>query len=208
VVPDGFALTAAAFRLHLAQAGLDRTIYDELDRLDLRDVATLAAVARGIRERVAAAPLPAAVVEQLQAAYRTLSARYGDEATDVAARSSATAVDLPSASFRHRDVALSVGIQKMVRSDLGSAGVINGIGRSSGARSPRRRSSWCTRDADGHRVGAGRPERRAVHRPGPPRDGPLAAGAPDPRALAPPGRCRAGRRRDLECFPRLAAVSL
>ena len=174
-VPDGFALTAAVFRLHLAQAGLEHTIYDELDRLDLRDVATLATVARGIRERVAAAPLPADVAAQLDAEYRTLSARYGEEATDVAVRSSATAEDLPSASFagqqetylnvrgregldravrnclaslftdraivyrvqngfRHRDVALSVGVQKMVRSDLGSAGVIFTLDTESGFR--------------------------------------------------------------------------
>src|SRR5690242_9704018 len=164
-VPDGFALTADAFRLHLAEAGLDRCIYDELERLDLRDVATLAEVSRSIRERIAAAPLPAAVATQLQAAYRTLSGSYAEDATDVAVRSSATAEDLPSASFagqqetflnvrggdaldravrscfaslftdraivyrvqngfRHRDVALSVGVQQMVRSDLGSAGVI------------------------------------------------------------------------------------
>lgn len=174
-VPDGFALTAAGFRLHLAQAGLERTIYDELDRLDLRDIATLATVARGIRERVAAAPLPAPVAAQLDAEYRALSARYGEEATDVAVRSSATAEDLPSASFagqqetylnirgrealdravrnclaslftdraivyrvqngfRHRDVALSVGVQKMVRSDLGSAGVIFTLDTESGFR--------------------------------------------------------------------------
>ncbi len=174
-VPDGFAITASAFRLHLAQAGLDRTIYDELDRLDLRDVATLATVARGIRERIAAAPLSAILAAQLDAAYRTLSARYGEEATDVAVRSSATAEDLPTASFagqqetylnvrgrealdravrscfaslftdraivyrvqngfRHRDVALSVGIQKMVRSDLGSAGVIFTLDTESGFR--------------------------------------------------------------------------
>lgn len=174
-VPDGFALTADAFRLHLAEAGLDRSIYDELDRLDLRDIATLAGVARSIRERVSSAPLPAAVSAELDAAYRTLSASYGEEATDVAVRSSATAEDLPSASFagqqetylnvrgrdaldhavrlclaslftdraivyrvqngfRHRDVALSVGVQKMVRSDLGSAGVIFTLDTESGFR--------------------------------------------------------------------------
>ena len=174
-VPDGFAITAGAFRLHLAQAGLDRTIYDELDRLDLRDILALGTVARSIRERIAAAPLPAPVADQLDAAYRTLSAGYGEEATDVAVRSSATAEDLPSASFagqqetylnvrghdaldravrscfaslftdraivyraqngfRHRDVALSVGVQKMVRSDLGSAGVIFTLDTESGFR--------------------------------------------------------------------------
>ncbi len=174
-VPDGFVLTADAFRLHLAEAGLDSEIYEELDALDLNDVGALATTARRIRERVAAAPLPAAVSRQLTAAYRDLSRKYGDDATDVAVRSSATAEDLPSASFagqqetylnvrglggldesvrrclaslftdraivyrahhgfRHRDVALSVGVQKMVRSDLGSAGVIFTLDPESGFR--------------------------------------------------------------------------
>jgi pyruvate,water dikinase len=164
-VPDGFALTAAAFRLHLAEAGLDRTIYNELERLDVTDVAALAVTARAIRDRVAAAPLPEAVRAKVETAYQGLSQACGEEATDVAVRSSATAEDLPSASFAgqhetylnirgvraldtairaclaslftdraivyrvqhgfaHSDVALSVGVQKMVRSDLGSAGVI------------------------------------------------------------------------------------
>ncbi|HET9727123.1 MAG TPA: phosphoenolpyruvate synthase [Gemmatimonadales bacterium] len=164
-VPDGFAVTAAAFRRHLAEAGLDRTIYEELDRLDVRNVAALAAAGHSIRERVAAAPLPRPVAEQLAAAYQALSSARSEESTDVAVRSSATAEDLPGASFagqqetylnvrgrealdravrscfaslftdraivyrvqngfRHRDVALSVGVQQMVRSDLGSAGVI------------------------------------------------------------------------------------
>jgi pyruvate,water dikinase len=172
-VPDGFALTVAAFRLHLAEAGLDRTIFDELNRLDVRDVAALAGVAQSIRERVAAAPLPRVVAEQLGAAYAALSSSRREEATDVAVRSSATAEDLPSASFagqhetylnvrgrealdhavrncfaslftdraivyrvqngfRHEDVALSVGVQHMVRSDLGSAGVIFTLDTESG----------------------------------------------------------------------------
>ncbi|MEO6714755.1 MAG: phosphoenolpyruvate synthase, partial [Mycobacteriales bacterium] len=150
-------------------------IYEELDRLDLHDVSALATVARGIRERIAAASLPAIVARELDAAYQTLSACYDEEATDVAVRSSATAEDLPSASFAgqqetylnvrggealdravrscfaslftdraivyrheygfdHRDVALSVGIQKMVRSDLGSAGVIFTLDTESGFR--------------------------------------------------------------------------
>jgi pyruvate,water dikinase len=174
-VPDGFAITAAAFHLHLAEAGLDPAIYAELDRLDLTNLGALATTARSIRERVAAAPLPAAVLEQLTAAYRTLSLEYGEEATDVAVRSSATAEDLPTASFAgqqetylnvsglpaldaavracmaslftdraityraqhgftHREVGLSVGVQKMVRSDLGSAGVIFTLDTESGFR--------------------------------------------------------------------------
>jgi pyruvate,water dikinase len=175
VVPDGFALTAAAFRLHLAEAGLDRSIYGELDRVDPADLAALTATARSIRERISAAPLPAVVRAGLAEAYRTLSRASGEDATDVAVRSSATAEDLPTASFAgqqetylnvvglpaldaavracmaslfteraivyrrehgyaHRDVALSVGVQKMVRSDLGSAGVIFTLDTESGFR--------------------------------------------------------------------------
>ena len=163
-VPDGFAVTASAFRLHLVEAGLDRTVYERLDALDLRDVDSLARAAREIRERVAGAPLPVAVRAAAMAAYRSM-AEAGLGAPAVAVRSSATAEDLPSASFagqqetylnirgedaldqairscfasvftdraivyraehgfRHRDVALSVGIQRMVRSDVGGAGVI------------------------------------------------------------------------------------
>ncbi|HEV8245951.1 MAG TPA: phosphoenolpyruvate synthase, partial [Polyangiaceae bacterium] len=164
-VPDGFALTASAFRLHLERAGLDQSIYSELDALDVRDVQALSKLGRSIRLRVASAPLPPELESELAAAYRELSAHYGDDETDVAVRSSATAEDLPSASFAgqqetylnvhgkaalndavrncmaslftdraiayrsergfvHRDVALSVGVQKMVRSDSASAGVI------------------------------------------------------------------------------------
>ena len=174
-VPDGFALTSDAFRLHLEEAGLDSSIYAELDHLDIGDVTALASTARSIRARISGAPLPAPVVAAVEAAYAKLSAGSGDEATDVAVRSSATAEDLPTASFAgqqetflnvrggealdrairgcmaslftdraivyraqhgfaHRDVALSVGVQKMVRSDLGSAGVIFTLDPESGFR--------------------------------------------------------------------------
>jgi pyruvate,water dikinase len=164
-VPDGFALTADAFRLHLREAGLDGWIYGELDALDLRDVAALKQVGARIRRAVSGAPLPRQVAADVTAAYAELSHAFGEEATDVAVRSSATAEDLPTASFagqqetylnvhgeagllravadcmaslftdraivyraergfRHADVALSVGVQKMVRSDLGAAGVM------------------------------------------------------------------------------------
>ncbi len=164
-VPDGFAVTADAYRLHLAEAGLADAIHDELDRLDVSDVAALQAAGASIRQRVRRAPLPETVRAAVLAAYRELSARYGTAEADVAVRSSATAEDLPDASFAgqqetylnvqggerllekvrdcmaslftdraiayraergfdHRAVALSVGVQKMVRSDLGSAGVI------------------------------------------------------------------------------------
>jgi pyruvate,water dikinase len=174
-IPDGFAITAAAFHRHLAEAGLDRTIYAELDRLDLSSLDALGTTARSIRERIASASLPAAVREELTAAYRALSQEYGEEAADVAVRSSATAEDLPDASFAgqqetflnvvglpaldaavracmaslftdraiiyraqhgfpHREIGLSVGVQKMVRSDLGSAGVIFTLDTESGFR--------------------------------------------------------------------------
>jgi pyruvate,water dikinase len=164
-VPDGFALTADAFRRHLRDARLDDEIYSMLDRVGPQDVAELQRVGRAIRERVQAAPLPRDLELELAEAYTRLSRQYGEAATDVAVRSSATAEDLPGASFagqhesylnirgqaalsdavracmaslftdraivyrlergyRHRDVALSVGIQKMVRSDLACAGVI------------------------------------------------------------------------------------
>ncbi len=164
-VPDGFAVTAEAFRLHLRKGGIEKDVYAELDGLDPHDVGALGAAGQRIRQLVRSAPLPAEVAAQLGAAYADLSRGYGETETDVAVRSSATAEDLPTASFAgqqetflnvrggaplaaalrdcmaslftdraivyraergfdHREVALSVGVQKMVRSDLGSAGVI------------------------------------------------------------------------------------
>jgi pyruvate,water dikinase len=174
-VPDGFALTADAFRLHLEQSGLAGDVYALLDRLDVRDVAALAKTGAEIRRRVREAPLPEVVVQQTVEQYHELSVQYGEEETDVAVRSSATAEDLPTASFAgqqetflnvrgraalieavrncmaslftdraivyrtehgfaHRQVALSAGVQKMVRSDLGSAGVIFTLDTESGCR--------------------------------------------------------------------------
>jgi pyruvate, water dikinase len=174
-VPDGFAVTADGFRLHLKRAGLDERIYTALDRLDASDVTALSQVARSIREDIRSAPLPPELAARITQAYRTLSKRYEEEETDVAVRSSATAEDLPTASFAgqqesylnvrgeerllqavrdcmaslftdraivyrtergfaHRGVALSVGVQKMVRSDLGSAGVIFTLDTESGFR--------------------------------------------------------------------------
>ncbi|HEX5102042.1 MAG TPA: phosphoenolpyruvate synthase, partial [Polyangiaceae bacterium] len=174
-VPDGFAITAGAFRLHLQRAGLAEVIYAELDGLDVKDIAALSRVAARVRERIRSAPLPPEVEARIAQAYRELSKRYEEEETDVAVRSSATAEDLPTASFagqqesylnvrgrerlmqavrdcmaslftdraivyraergfRERDVALSVGVQKMVRSDLGSAGVIFTLDTESGFR--------------------------------------------------------------------------
>jgi len=174
-VPEGFVLTADAFRLHLREAKLTGWIEQTLAGLDVRDVRALAEVGQAIRTRVREAPLPSVLVPQLTAAYAALSRSCGDAETDVAVRSSATAEDLPGASFAgqhetylnvrgvpaldaairacfaslytdraivyrtekgfaHSRVALSVGVQKMVRSDLGSAGVIFTLDTESGFR--------------------------------------------------------------------------
>ena len=171
-VPDGFATTAAAFREFLAQDGLDERIRSALASLDVDDVAALASTARGIRELVLAAPFPKRLETEVLAAFRRLSA--GQEVS-VAVRSSATAEDLPQASFAgqqetflnvrgeaamlgamhevfaslfndraiayrvhqgfaHEAVALSAGVQYMVRSDLGASGVMFTLDTDSGFR--------------------------------------------------------------------------
>ncbi|HEU4615930.1 MAG TPA: phosphoenolpyruvate synthase [Kofleriaceae bacterium] len=172
-VPDGFAITAHAFREHLRVAGLASDIYRELARLDVEDTNALARAAKSIRDRVSAAPLPDAIGRAVTAAYEQLSQSYGEQATDVAVRSSATAEDVPEASFAgqhdtfvnvrgvpavldavracmaslftdraivyrnahgipHDTVALAVCVQKMVRSDLASAGVMFTLDTESG----------------------------------------------------------------------------
>ena len=164
-VPDGFATTADAYRGFLAASGADQDLVRILEGLDVSDVAELARRGRSARERILAAPFPAELEDAIRAAYGRLSAEHGEAATDVAVRSSATAEDLPDASFAgqqetflnvrgeralleavrrcfaslytdraiayrvsrgfaHEQVALSAGVQKMVRADLGAAGVI------------------------------------------------------------------------------------
>ncbi|HEY0766439.1 MAG TPA: phosphoenolpyruvate synthase [Steroidobacteraceae bacterium] len=161
-VPGGFATTAHAYREFLAQGGLDARIRSELAALDVDDVARLAATGARIRQWILATPLPPALAAAVSAQLRHLSAG-GDIA--VAVRSSATAEDLPEASFagqqesllnvrgeaavlkamhevfaslfndraiayrvhqgfEHAAVALSAGVQHMVRSDLGASGVM------------------------------------------------------------------------------------
>jgi pyruvate,water dikinase len=174
-VPDGFAVTADAFRQHLERGGLNDFVYSLLDTLDVTDVTKLALAGRAIRERIRSTPLPTELEAEILSAYIALSSKYGNGGTDVAVRSSATAEDLPTASFAgqqetylnvrggaqlitavracmaslftdraiayrvergfgHRQVALSVGVQKMVRSDLGSAGVLFTLDTESGFR--------------------------------------------------------------------------
>jgi pyruvate,water dikinase len=170
-VPGGFATTAHAFREFLAHEGLRERILGRLDTLDVDDVRALAEAGAAIRRWVVETPFPPA----LEAAIREHFARLegGDARASFAVRSSATAEDLPDASFAgqqesflnvsgiddvlHRvrdvfaslyndraisyrvhkgvvgaDVALSAGVQRMVRSDLGTAGVIFTIDTESG----------------------------------------------------------------------------
>ncbi len=163
-VPNGFAVTAEAYRHLLRVGGLGEQVHATLRGLDTRNLGELAARGRKVREAILAAPLPDDLQREIAAAYAELCREYGPEA-DTAVRSSATAEDLPTASFAgqqesflnvrgeralldavrqcfaslftdraisyrvdkgfdHAAVALSVGVQKMVRSDLGAAGVL------------------------------------------------------------------------------------
>ncbi len=162
-VPTGFATTAHAFRAFLKHAGLDDKINAKLNALNTDDVRALATVGGEIRAMVEAQPFPADLEKAICEAFVTLSA--GNPAASFAVRSSATAEDLPDASFAgqqesflnvvgidtvlhkmkevfaslyndraisyrvhkgfaHADVALSAGVQRMVRSDTGAAGVM------------------------------------------------------------------------------------
>jgi pyruvate,water dikinase len=174
-VPDGFAITAEAYRRFLDANRLSRRISGALGSIDPADVEDLIATARRIRNDVLAAPLPEELAAEIGEAYRRLSHGSGPGDLDVAVRSSATAEDLPGASFagqhdsflfvhgevqlldavkrcfaslfnarairyredlgfEHAGVALSVGVQRMVRSDRASAGVIFTLDTESGFR--------------------------------------------------------------------------
>ena len=171
-IPDGFALTAYAYRFFLKKTGLDKEIQKFLKGINIKDIRDLQKRGEAIRETIIAAELPKELVKALREAYRKLERMYGKNC-DTAVRSSATAEDLPGASFAgqqetylnvvgaeavlhatkkcvaslftdraisyradkgfsHADAALSVGIQKMVRSDLASSGVIFTIDTESG----------------------------------------------------------------------------
>jgi pyruvate, water dikinase len=163
-VPGGFATTAAAFRSFVEANGLDEEIRRILGELadGERELAAAGSEIRGLFDR---AEFPASTADAIRSAYEELGKRYDTTDVDVAVRSSATAEDLPDASFAgqqdtylnvvgadallaackdcyaslftdraisyrveqgfdHHDVALSIGVQKMVRSDLASAGVM------------------------------------------------------------------------------------
>src|SRR5215218_6546062 len=167
-VPDGFATTADAYRQFISEGGLVEMINAEVAGLDTDDVQRLTTVARRIREAVAGQRFPANLESDIRAAYSRLIEDSGGASSDLvsfAVRSSATAEDLPEASFagqqetflnvhgidailtaikqvfaslyndraiayrvhhrfEHEAVALSAGVQRMVRSDIGSSGVM------------------------------------------------------------------------------------
>lgn len=163
-VPDGFATTAEAYWHTLEAAGILPALQEAMADLDKRDVAELERRGRRARDLVLGAGIPDDLWAEIQTAYDLLCVEYGPE-TDVAVRSSATAEDLPTASFAgqqetylnisgdralreacsrcyaslftdraisyridngfdHFKVALSIGVMKMVRSDLAASGVI------------------------------------------------------------------------------------
>jgi pyruvate,water dikinase len=170
--PDGFATTAEAYREFLGAGRLEAVIADALRDLDVDDIERLQSAGWRVRSAILASSLPDALVRDISEAYQRLEVQYGANC-DVAVRSSATAEDLPEASFAgqqetflnihgtamlldavkrcyaslftdraivyrahrgfdHLEVALSVGVQKMVRSDLASAGVMFSIDTETG----------------------------------------------------------------------------
>ncbi|NOQ14099.1 MAG: phosphoenolpyruvate synthase [Methyloprofundus sp.] len=172
-IPNGFSTTRDAYMLLLAQNHLGQRIDALMADLDVENVAQLQASGKAARELILNEPLPEELENEVLAAYRQLSAQYGEIMIDVAVRSSATAEDLPDASFAgqqesylnirgepsllihvrqciaslftdraisyrhsrgfdHRQVSLCVGIQKMVRSDQASSGVIFTLDTQSG----------------------------------------------------------------------------
>ena len=171
-VPSGFAITAEAYKYVLEKAGISQKIKDTLAGLDTHDMENLAERGEKIRNLIANSPCPKELEEEIRVAYQQMEKKYGG-GVDVAVRSSATAEDLPTASFAgqqtsylnvrgeddlldkvmncfaslftnraisyrvdkgfdHLIVYLSVGVQKMVRSDLACSGVTFSIDTESG----------------------------------------------------------------------------
>lgn len=173
-VPNGFATTAEGFRYFLRDSGLEEQIAQLLAGLDTNDIAALRNCGRRTREAILSAEMPEPLEKAILEAYAQLSEEAGHP-VDVAVRSSATAEDLPDASFAgqqetylnvqgeralheacrrcfaslftdraisyrvdkgfdHNKVALSIGVQRMVRSDVGSSGVMFSLDTESGFR--------------------------------------------------------------------------
>ncbi len=164
-VPPGFAVTASAFRDYLKRTGIAKEVWRTVEAIDVTDQVELAREGKRLRHLIMTTPFPAGLSQKIIAAYQELSRRARVKEAVVAVRSSATAEDLPSASFAgqhdsylnirgnaevvhavrqcfaslftdraicyrvnnhfpHRKVAMSAGVQLMVRSDSGAAGVM------------------------------------------------------------------------------------
>lgn len=171
-VPNGFATTAYAYRYFIQTAGLEAKLREIFASLDVEDVDNLQQCGKKARLLMLQTPFPQELQEAIAIAYQNLCQQYGEN-TDVAVRSSATAEDLPDASFAgqqetylnvhglravleachkcfasiftdraisyrqikgfdHFNIALSVGVQKMVRSDLATSGVMFSIDTETG----------------------------------------------------------------------------
>jgi pyruvate,water dikinase len=172
-IPNGFAVTAEGYRLFRTANNLEQPLDDLLLSLDTKHYSNLSSIGEKARNLILSAAIPAAIRDEIEAAYQSLSEQCGIHDLDVAVRSSATSEDLPSASFAgqmqsflningaaqlidatHRcfvslftdraikyrhdmgfvkiDVAISVGVQQMVRSDKASSGVAFTIDPDSG----------------------------------------------------------------------------
>jgi pyruvate,water dikinase len=171
-IPDGYAITAKAYRHLIESAGIWDRIKEILQDLDTHDMHNLSTRGKKVRSLIYNAPMPDDLRDEIVKAYKRLCDEYGPN-TDVAVRSSATAEDLPDASFagqqetflnirgeealidackrcfaslftdraisyrfdkgfNYETVFLSIGVQKMVRSDIGASGVIFSIDTESG----------------------------------------------------------------------------
>ncbi|MBD3615402.1 MAG: phosphoenolpyruvate synthase [Gracilimonas sp.] len=172
-VPEGFVLTVEVYDRYMKENGIEDKIRSMIEKLDVNDLVQLRKTGMEIRQIVLDGEFPEDLQDKIKTRYTELSRKYGKDSTDVAVRSSATAEDLPEASFAgqqdsflnvrgpnsvlssikacfaslftdraisyrastdfaHKDVKLSVGIQKMARSDLGASGVAFSIDPESG----------------------------------------------------------------------------
>jgi len=175
LVPNGFAVTAYAYRYFIEKAGIKDGIKEILSGLNVHSTRDLMKRGKAVRQLILRSEIPKEIVVEIKKSYRMLSKDYKERHTDVAVRSSATAEDLPDASFAgqqetylnirgdealiesckkcfaslftdraisyredkgfdHFSIALSIGVQKMVRSDLASSGVMFSIDTESGFR--------------------------------------------------------------------------
>lgn len=174
-IPSGFAITADAFTAIINKGQLNERIHQKIESIDVNDISSLANTGKEIRSLIKNIDLPLELEQEIIVAYKNLSLQVGMENCDVAVRSSATAEDLPNASFagqqetflnirgendlleackncfaslftdraisyrihkgfKHENIKLSICVQKMVRADLASSGVIFTLDPESGAR--------------------------------------------------------------------------